>query len=88
MINETNLSKYLLDDAISIACYVMNHVLLRIILKMAQYEWYKGRKPNISHLYVFRYKWIVLNEGKVNLIKFDVKKDEGLKYLIIKEHYI
>lgn len=43
---------------------------------MTTYELYKGRKHNISHLQVFGFKCFVLNNGKDNLWKFDVKVDE------------
>jgi len=51
--NDTNLSKYLWAEAVNIACYIMNRALIRPILKKIPYELYKGRKTNISHLYVF-----------------------------------
>ena len=37
-------------DAVSTACYVLNRVLIRPILKKTPYELLKGRKPNVSHL--------------------------------------
>lgn len=43
-----------------------------------RYKLYKGRKPNIYHLHVFRCKCFALNNGKDNLRKFDAKADEGL----------
>lgn len=42
------------------------------------YELYKGRKPNISHLYLFGCKCFLLNNGKYNLGKTEAKADEGL----------
>ena len=78
MLNETNLPKYFWADAVSTACYVMNRVLIRPILKQTPYEIYKGRKPNISHFHVFGCKCFVLNNGKDNLGKFDAKADEGI----------
>jgi len=38
---------------------------------------FKGGKPNISHLKVFRCKCFILNNGRDNLGKFDSKADEG-----------
>ena len=76
--NETNLPKYFWADAVSTACYFSNRVLVRPILKKTPYELYKGRKPNISHLHVFGCKFVVHNNGKDNLGKFDAKSDEGI----------
>lgn len=78
MINETNLPKYFWVDVVNTACYVLNRVLIRPILKKTPYELYKGRKPNISHLRVFGCKCFILNNGKENLGKFDAKADEGI----------
>ena len=53
MMNENKLPKYFWADAVSTACYVLNRVLIRPILKKTPYELLKGRKPNVSHLKVF-----------------------------------
>jgi len=52
LLNETNLPKYFWADVVNIACYMLNVVLIRPILKKTLYELFKGRKPNISHLRV------------------------------------
>jgi len=59
LLNESNLPKYFWTDAVNIACYVLNRVLTRPLLKKITYELYKGRKPNISHLKIFYCKWFV-----------------------------
>lgn len=53
MLNKTNLPKYFWTDVVSIACYVMNNVLIKPILKMMPYDLYKVRKSYICHLHVF-----------------------------------
>jgi len=78
LLNETDLPKYFWVDAVSTTCYVLNKVLLRPILKKTPYELFKGKKPNIFHLKVFGCKCFILNNGKVNLGKFDSKVDEGI----------
>ena len=78
MLNDANIPKYFWADAVSTACYVMNRVIIRPILKKTPYELYKGRKPNISHLHVFGCKCFILNNGKDNLGKLDAKADEGI----------
>nr|KYP39777.1 Retrovirus-related Pol polyprotein from transposon TNT 1-94 [Cajanus cajan] len=55
----------------------------KIIAKKIQnektpYEFYKDRKPNISHFKVFGCKCFILNNGKETLGKFDAKADEGV----------
>ena len=77
-LNKTNLPKYVWADAVSIACYVLNRVLIRPILKKTPYELFKGRKSNISHLKVFGCKCFILNNGKDNLGKFDKKAYERI----------
>jgi len=78
MMNETGLPKYFWADAVSTACYVLNRVLIRPILKKTQYELFRGRKSNMSHLKVFGCKCFILNNGKDNLGKFDSKSDGGI----------
>jgi len=78
MLNDTNLPKYFWAKPVNTACYIMNKVLIRPILKKKPYELYKGRKPNISRLHIFGCKCFVLYNGKDNLGKFDAKSDEGI----------
>jgi len=78
MLSESSLPKYFWTDAVNTACYVMNKVLIRPILKKIPYELFNGRKPNIGHLKVFGYKCYVLNNGKESHGKFDEKTDVGI----------
>ena len=78
ILNDYALPKCLWADVVSIACYVMNCVLIRPILKKTPYELLNGRKPNVSHLKVFGGKCYILNNGKDNLGKFDAKSDKGI----------
>ena len=78
MLNEGNLPKYFWADAINTACYVMNRVLIRPILDKTPYELLRGRKPNDSHVHVFRCKCYILNNSRDNLGKFDAKAEEGI----------
>jgi len=63
---------------VTTACYVLNRVLIRSILKKTPYEIFKGRNPVLSHLKVFGCKCFILNNGKESLGKFDAKADEGV----------
>ena len=78
MLNENALPKYFWADAVNIACYVSNRVLIRPILKKTPYELFNGRRPVLSHLKVFGCKFFILNNGKESLGKFDAKADEGV----------
>ena len=73
MLCEGNLSKYFWTEAVNTACYILNCVLIRFILKKTSYELLNDRKPNISYFHIFGYKYFVLNNGKDNLRKFDEK---------------
>ena len=50
MLNEYDVRKYFWTDAVSTACYVLNRMFIRPILKITPYELFKGRKPNVAHL--------------------------------------
>ena len=53
-------------------------MLIRPILKKIPYEFFKGRRPILSHLKVFGCKCFILNNGKESVGKFDAKADEGV----------
>ena len=40
-------------DIVFTACYIINRAFLRPILEKISYEFYKGRKPNISYFRMF-----------------------------------
>lgn len=56
----------------------MNRVIIEPILKKTSYEIYKGREYNMYHLHIFGCKYFMLNNGKGNQEKFDVKADGGI----------
>ena len=64
MLNENSLPKYSCADAVNTACYVLNKVLIRPILKKTPYEIFKRRRPVLSHLKVFGCKCSILNNAK------------------------
>ena len=76
MLNENSLPKYFWTDVVNIACYVLNRVLIRPILRKTSYELFKGRRHVLSHLKVFGCKCFILNNGKESLGKIDAKADE------------
>ncbi|KAL8097244.1 hypothetical protein AgCh_030390 [Apium graveolens] len=66
-----------LVEAVNIACYVLNRVLIRPILDKTPYELLKKKRPNISYIKIFGSKCFVLktigNDGK-----FDDKSNEAI----------
>ena len=78
MLCENDLPRYFWAEAINTACYILNRVLIRSILKKTPYELWKGRKPSIRYFHVFGCRCFILNNGKDNLSKFDAKSDEGV----------
>ena len=57
--------------------YIVNRVMVRPILKKTPYELFKGKKPNLSHFKVFGCICYILNNGKIDVEKFDEKSDKG-----------
>jgi hypothetical protein len=47
-------------DAISIACYISNQMFLRSILHLTPFELHFDRKPSVSHLRPFGFKFFIL----------------------------
>ena len=53
MLCESNLPRYFWTEAINTVYYILNHTLIRPILKKISYELWKGRKSNIAFFYIF-----------------------------------
>ena len=77
MLHEFSLPKHLWAEAVNTACYVINRVSIRPILKKTPYELWMGYKPTISHFRVFGSKCFVLDESP-KITKFDSKSIEGI----------
>ena len=69
MIQETDMAKHFLAEAINTACYIKNRISIRPILCKARYELWKNKKPNISYFHPFGCECFMLNT-KGNLGKF------------------
>lgn len=78
MLCEHSLPKYFWAEAMNSACYIINRVSIRPILKKTPYELWRGRKLNISYFRTFGTKCFIHNNGKDNLGKFDAKSDKGI----------
>lgn len=72
MTHENNFPKYLWVEAVNTACYVQNRIYIRSIMNKTSYEFFKGRKSNISYFHQFGCTYYVLT-NKVYLKKFNVK---------------
>ena len=77
ILNENDLPKYFLAEAVNTSCHVLNWVLIRPTLNKTPYELWKDRKPNSDYSKVFECKCFILNT-KDNFLKFDSKSDVGI----------
>jgi hypothetical protein len=77
MIHENNLAKHFWAEAVNTTCYVQNGIYIRHVLDKTTYEFFKGRKTNISYFHQFGCTCYVLN-NKVYLKKFDAKTERGI----------
>ncbi|KMS94635.1 hypothetical protein BVRB_016780 [Beta vulgaris subsp. vulgaris] len=78
MLLESGLPRNFWAEAVSTACYILNRIILRPLLKKTPYELLRGRKTNIVHLRIFGCKCFVHNNGKSSLDKFDPRSDEAV----------
>jgi len=78
MLNETSLPRYFWANVVNTASYVLNCILIRPILKKTPYEFFKGRRPILTHLKVSGCTCFILNNGEEQLGKFDAKTYEGV----------
>ena len=77
MINEYSLKLYFWAETISTACYILNHVSIRPIIRKTPYELYRDRFPLLSYFRPFEYSCYILREGE-RVDKFDAKSDLGI----------
>ena len=73
ILNESLLPKSFWIDAINIASYILNRVLIKPILRKTPHELYFERKLNVSHFYMFCYN-IISNLNKNEIFIFTMKK--------------
>ena len=78
MLCANSLPKYFWVEAINTACFIINCVMIRLILKKTPYKLWKRGKSNVSFFHAFGCKYFVHNNGKDNLGKFDSKSDEAI----------
>ena len=77
MIHENNLAKHFWAEAVNTTCYVQNIIYIRPILEKTTYEFFKGRRLNISCFHQFGCTCYILN-NKVYPKKFDAKAERGI----------
>ncbi|WVZ93473.1 hypothetical protein U9M48_039448 [Paspalum notatum var. saurae] len=76
MLDEHRTPRKFWAEAINTACYVSNHIFLRVVLNKTSYELRFGRQPKVSHLRVFGCRCFVLKQG--NLDKFEPHSSDGV----------
>jgi len=62
---------------VNTACYIQNRIYIRPLLEKTGYEFFKGRRPNISYFHQFGCTCYILNT-KLYLKKFDAKAQRGI----------
>src|ERR1044072_7930185 len=72
MIQETDMAKHFLAEAVNTTCYIQNRISIRPILNKTPYELWNNKKPNISYFHPFGCTCYVLN-SKDKLSKLDSK---------------
>ena len=77
MINSKKLSKRLCAKAINTACYTIDKMYLRLSMNKTAYEFWKGKKPNLSYFHMFGCTYYILNDRE-HLGKFQAKSDKGI----------
>jgi hypothetical protein len=76
MLNEHRTPRRFWADAISIACYISNQILLRSILHLTPFELCFGRKPSVSQIRPFGCKCFILKYD--NIDKFESQLFDGI----------
>ena len=77
IIQDYDLPLYFWAEVTQAACYIINCVPIRPIIKKTPYELFRKQTLNIVHLRPVGCKWYILNMGS-NLDKFDAKSDIGI----------
>ncbi|GAV78191.1 hypothetical protein CFOL_v3_21659 [Cephalotus follicularis] len=65
---ENALPKYFWADAVNTACYVLNRITIRPILKNTPYELWRERKPNISYFRAFGCKFLYITTARTTSV--------------------
>jgi hypothetical protein len=76
ILDEHRTHRHFWANAISIACYISNRIFMRSIMHLTPFELHFGRKPSVSHLRHFGYKYFVLK--RENLDKFESYSSDGI----------
>lgn len=77
MLSDSNLPEHFWAEAVAIACYILNRILIWPLTDKTPYELLYKKKPKVSYFRIFRSKYFILNT-KDNLDKFDPKFDKEI----------
>jgi hypothetical protein len=76
MLNEHGTPRRFWANTIDTTCYISNRMFLCSIMNLTPFELCFGRKPSVSHLRPFGYKFFVLKRD--NLHKFESRCSDGI----------
>ncbi|XP_060190430.1 uncharacterized protein LOC132619592 [Lycium barbarum] len=79
MLIASNVAKSFWEEAINIACHLINRCTIRSLLEKTPYALLNEKKPKLTYLKAFGCKCFILNNGKEALGKFDAKNELGRK---------
>ncbi|XP_070037073.1 uncharacterized protein [Nicotiana tomentosiformis] len=74
MLIDSDVPKYFWAEVVNTAYYLINRCMIRSLLEKTPYELINGRKPKLTYLRAFGYKFFVLNHGKKVLGKMYAKE--------------
>ena len=77
MLHNKDMARNLWGEAINTTCHTVNRVYFRPGTKKTPYELWKGRKPNVKYIRIFRSTCFILKDRE-NVRKFDSRSDEGI----------
>ena len=77
MLHNKDVARNLWGEVVNIVCHTVNRMYFRLGTKKTPYELWKGRKPNVKYIRIFRSTCFILKDRE-NVGKFDSRSDEGI----------
>ena len=76
ILNNKNMAKSFLGEAVNIACHTLNKVYFQPNTKKTPYEFWRGKKAVVEYFRIFGSENYIFRDHK-NIEKFDAKCDKG-----------
>ena len=76
ILNNKNMAKSFLGQAVNIACHTLNKVYFQPNTKKTPYEFWRGKKAVVKYFRIFGSENHIFRDPK-NIEKFDAKSDKG-----------